>query len=58
MNAEADRVYGTSRYLGPAQGARLVAEAELMPFAPCPNACCKYDSSHSRYFYIANHAHD
>jgi len=32
--------YGTSKYLKPREGARLVAEAKLKKFAPCPCICC------------------
>jgi hypothetical protein len=35
------QLYGTSPYLGPPEGERLVAEAELEQFAPCPFVCCQ-----------------
>jgi len=34
------QLFGTSRYLGPPEGERLVAEAELKHFAPCLCVCC------------------
>jgi hypothetical protein len=33
-------IYGTSKYFTPTQGAKLIAEAELERFAPCPCVCC------------------
>ncbi|CAB9505667.1 expressed unknown protein [Seminavis robusta] len=35
-------IYGTSRYLSPAAGPQLIAEAEFEEFAPCSCVCYKF----------------
>ncbi len=50
---EQGQLYGTSKYLGPAEGARLVAEAELEEFAPCYCvcfSCCVPDKARKRTY--------